>query len=63
MKHNADELRQEIAAASAELDMIGARLDLAADLNDRAVCRLVLRIGAKWLASLEAQLDEVDNDR
>ena len=58
MTPTARDLRQEIIAVRAELDTITTRLDAATDLNDRAVCRVTLRIGEKWLASLEAQLPD-----
>ena len=63
MIQTADDLRQDITAVRAELDTITARLDAATDVTDRAVCRLTLRIGEKWLASLEAQLAQVADDR
>ena len=59
--HTADELRTEITEVRAELDSIGIRLDQTADVNQRAVARLGLRVGGRWLEELESQLALVDD--
>ena len=59
--HTADELRAEITEVRAELDSIGVRLDLATDVNQRAIARLGLRVGGRWLEELESQLALVDD--
>jgi len=56
-----DELRVEITDVRAELDAIGVRLDQTTDINQRAVARLGLRVGGRWLEELESQLALVDD--
>ena len=56
-----DELRTEITEVRAELDSIGIRLDQTADVNQRAVARLGLQVGGRWLEELESQLALVDD--
>ena len=54
-------LRAEITEVRAELDSIGVRLDLATDVNQRAIARFGLRVGGRWLEELESQLALVDD--
>ena len=58
---SADELRVEITDVRAGLDSIGIRLDSATDINQRAVARLGLQVGDRWLEELESQLALVDD--
>ena len=59
----AHELRHQIIDQRIRLDRAGARLDSGTDLADRAAARVELVEGGHLLASLEAQLAQVADDR
>ena len=50
-----------MADVLAQLDSLGLQLDSATDVNQRAVARLGLRVGGRWLEELESQLALVDD--
>ena len=60
MLATAGELRAEITEVRAELDSNVVQHDQAVDIDERAVARLGLQVGGRWLEELE-ELEELES--